>query len=189
MFQDFGDLLSMRKHVAAKALITFENATAEQLAVNFVWLLCKYGDDDPDMLVYLVDKGCPFILKKQGDHTCLSIAAKKGKHKIVKKLLDLGVDANEKNHYGCTSLQCIEKNNEGTRLCAMHLLDAGAAAAPNTIIAQWISDLANQRKATHTLVILLLGLQKCCSTVLAHNGKDVLRMIARVIWSHRSINH
>jgi ankyrin repeat protein len=64
----------------------------------------SYGNDDPDMIIYLIDHGVP-ILNTYGEQQALLSLISKGQCDIVKTLIDLGLKTDGRGHRGKTALQ------------------------------------------------------------------------------------
>lgn len=189
VLRKFSLALQTRKYEKAKALVSnnIKCITHERHQVNFMWMACRLSATDcPDLVTHLVSLDAPLLLKVQGGHTCLSIAAILGKHRMVRKLLDFGVDPDTISGNDRTTLDEMinrDRTKPGLQRCVMHVIDAGAKKFDRT--ENWVLKLRDHRLGMRTCVITLLGLQRCGSSVLGHNGRDVLRLIGRVVWSNR----
>lgn len=184
----FKSYLKNDKREEAKALVNRDNATFEYNAVNFVWLTCYLGcGDDPDLITHLVEMGAPLLLTNNGDFTCLSAATFKKKPKIVRKLLDLGVDPDTKNASNDTTLDRCGMWDVSLEVqkSVLHIIDAGASVSRYKH-ANWVIALWDRRLRVRSQAVAILGLQQCGSRVIGFNGKDVLRVIGRAVWGERS---
>lgn len=161
--------------------------------------VCRYGPDDPTIIQYFLGLGAPL-------YTCWSTrpfykasiyyAAFNGNVKQIQELVRVGVsvDFNDRK----TVLSCVLKklwngsfyNNEDLVRSAICLIDLGAKYVPLSEEFMWIQEFVESKHATQHACIIILGLQRCCrnDNVLQGNGKDILRVIARCLWSLRGFN-
>lgn len=133
------------------------------------------------------------MLQCAGEDSCLSVAAKKGKYRLVRTLLDLGVSANIENAQHVTTLGAlrgIAMPEKKQSIAASYILNAGGRMSftytPSKYTSRrWVHELENHHKEVRLQTIIMLGLHRCGSISIGCNGKDVLRVIGRVIWSAR----
>lgn len=107
--------------------------------------------------------------------------------KCIRALLDLGTNPNRKNEHGisvmdmCTRMDLEEYDTYHLQaLCV--LIDAGAPLSDG--LPQSLSDFVVRREASRAASLIVLGLNRCdCDC--GGNGRDVLRVISRCVWSTR----
>lgn len=170
----------------AKRLVTRENVhQRDDDDGGVVWHLCNQGPDDPELLYHFVAMGAS--LEMSTDENVRSPqdpAAAYKKPKILRALLDLGVPPNVKA-FGHTPFERALENNNF--VCACVLLDAGATATIRfgTQIGRRLHGFITNRNKARDASIAILSLLKCRSHIITGNGKDVLRIVARCVWSQR----
>lgn len=167
--------------VTVKNLITKENVTTVFGGHCVLTYVCWYGPDDPDILLYCVGLGAS-VQRHVGNKAPIHFAAQSGKCKLVRTLIDLGVSVNQETQTGSTVLDfTLLRSNRCTEL----VLDAGGVQTSVVNLPQWAKNFINQRKQHRTNALILIGLKQCRSKTIGFNGKDVMRVIARCIWSMR----
>lgn len=181
--------LSIRSGDVQGAMKLVTPATANLLDEHgrgFVEHFCYRGvDDDPTILHLLFKNGAVLSLGNEKREHPVFEAARKGKTKILRALLDHGVDVNMLNNVGETILDvsqgwtsCVIWDAGGKNMCRYWV---GSAWEVN------LRKFENIRAQLRMAAICILGLARANSSVLGpHNGCDVLRMIARCVWSTRA---
>lgn len=116
---------------------------------------------------------------------------------MMRVLLDFGVAADEVSgtwHSTPLHTALASREWEGARM----LLDAGAQLrnASSTIkkvselpprIVEMAETFVAARENTRAGCIVILGLRRANAATIGNNGNDVLRMVARCLWSTRGI--
>lgn len=174
----------------AKQQVTVRNANIlDGRGFGILWYVCAHGPDDPALFQYFVGLvgslfgGC-------GDDvatTPLHKAANAGKPKILRAILDLNiicVDA-KTNYNQRTPLYWAVINYKFD--CARLLIDAGASPHHLPLQSECVMKFVAARHDARLVSIIVLALQRCAarSFTQSGNGKDVLRMVARCVWSTR----
>lgn len=201
-FFAFNKCLEKGNFVGAKQLVCPENGNQidpmTQRSVLSLYCIMNDAPDDPDIIHYFVHCGAPIrdvpCEEKAWLHP-IHYAAINNKPKFARALLDHGAEVNmPSNEVGCTALFWAIRHQSWT--CAKVLIDAGALYYDFQIVASCVNgakpldQFIVTREQTRSVAIVVLGLHSCGSgTVIgSHNGKDVLRMIARCVWGTRGHN-
>lgn len=147
-------------------------------------IFCSYAKDDLVLLSQLVSLGVSFMFQvsKNRWNAPIHFAAKNNKVKIVRALIDMDkVNVNMGNGGNYTPLRFALNNANVAKI----LLDAGAHYDKNA--PQWVRDFMLRREKTRLVCIVVLGQLLCRGSIVLQsgNGRDVLRMVARCIWSTR----
>lgn len=157
---------------------------------SVVHYACKYGPDDPRALYYFASIGIRGDLMENANQSFwapIHRAAMHGQFQLVKALVQLGVSVNllDCGRTPLDSMMVMEKlHNADMKMC-MYLLDIGATSSHPIDDCKLVVFVSN-REATRNASIIVLGLHRCrCTKALKGNGKDVLLMIARCLWSIR----
>lgn len=172
---------------AALSLVTKENARS--LDINGFGVMvsfCANGPDNPEMLRRLMDLGVPLHDKRTPTPIFEAVAS--NKTKLVRFLLDIGTHVDTRSNDGNTALDYALMLPVGKE-CVRLLLDAGANIQKlHNGIPQWAHEFIETRKKVRDAAIVVLGVLRCCGAnakMLCGNGKDVLCVIARGVWSTR----
>lgn len=174
------DITLFDDHLKNKAIDEAKKiASASPRACGELWHFCLCGSENQTMLAALV--------KRSG--LDLQAHAQRGaplnKPAIVRKLLDLGMDVNYTTSMGLSPLfvALCHKQVPVARI----LLDAGGTCGMYDMGRRsYIDDFFWYRLSTRNAAVAILCLQRCGARVLGnHNGPDILRMIARCVWSMR----
>lgn len=189
---DFGlleDLFKRHNIKEIKRIVNCHNVNdVNHSGAGVALYACKYGHDDPEALLYFASIGIQQTLLENasfGFWAPIHRAAIDDKMHLVRSLVRLGVPINlydsSRTPLDAMFEQVIKYN---VKSC-IELVDMGAKTYfPH----EWIHDFTKQRQRTRHASIIVLGLQRCFPNTLQGNGKDVLRMIARCLWSLRGIN-
>lgn len=186
MFGSLWNLFYTNDVALIKSSINHENVNhsdEEYMRGSVLWHLCYFGPDDPELLRYFVGLGVHIPIDT------IHAAAKYDRPKLVRELINLGSDVNAlETHSSQTPLEkaLVYRASDTPRV----LLDAGAqwkeflARNSDTNWSAWLA----AREQFRTCSLAVLGLQRCGSRVIGcRNGVDVLRIVARCIWSLRGI--
>lgn len=175
---------------AIKRIVTCRNVNdVDKNFAGVVHYACLFGTDDPSALFYFASIGIHKGLlenQNEGFFAPLHRCAMHGKFQLVKALVQLGVSVNLRDS-GKTPLDCLLSLQVGETKMCMQLLDMGATSSflvddDDNLLCAFV----HHREATRQASIIVLGLHRCCCPeTLQHNGKDVLSMIARCLWSMR----
>lgn len=189
--------LERRELEHAKALVTSHNVQdRDARGYDVLCYVCEYGSDDPDLLRHFMKLGVSPIHEQTIGKRSQSVhsAAATNKPKMLRVLLD---EAQTRNHLGSSEsifspldfaigLSCgIKQQYRETKLvCAKMLLDAGART---TDMPEWVYAYLVRRACARAATKAFLQVAKRGSRVLIDtcNGKDVLRLVARYVWSMR----
>lgn len=194
VFKPFALYLQQGRIEEAKKLITSANIhelhECGGLERRFGVLrhVANYGPDDPELIRHFVAMGAVGWIES------MFAAAQQGKVKVVQMFLGLGVSIHSLDYRKRTLL--LKALYGGHFKCAKILLDAGADLCASeeyinrlpkwqhkkhaNIIPQWAYRFVIARtKARHACVIILM--RRCCCGV----NRDVMRIIARCVWSTR----
>lgn len=206
VFDVFAKLLENGDINGARHLFAYPSATLKGVQGHGVLThVCEFGPDDPDLLRHFIEMGA--TLELDSSHIRggpIHSAAATNKPKMLRMLLDLGTPANLfsyrytplDNTFGFNSgelanafafklLICYEES----RMCAKILLDAGAQLSEcKRDVPQWVHEYVSTRKKTRAASIAILGLLVCKSSVISCVGRDILRVLARCVWSMRGLN-
>lgn len=193
-FDAFVEHLQVNDIDAAKALVTSTNAQArDKNGYGVLWYMCTNGLlDDHDPLYHFVALGSTLELDSAGKYSSpLYRTAVLGRPRLMRALLDLGTPVDILNKYGRTTLYAALAHNYVD--CVWLLLDAGAQLdlvkeREDFKIPAWARDFVSKREKTRKSSVVILGLLHCKSKVTGKNGRDVLRMVARCMWSLRGVN-
>lgn len=188
------DVEGVKRHVTRHNVNNVN--TSEVGVVSYV---CSYGVDDRDELImYFVELGISHHLLENITSYfwgTMHRAAIRSKTNIMKALINLGVpvDSNGKNKKSTplfhALLSHMYPNTNEKKKTVIFLLDHGAnpdLIEEKELLPQYARDFINHRQTTRHASIIILGLHRCYNgrkNVLQHNGKDVLSMIARCLWS------
>lgn len=124
--------------------------------------------------------------------TALHIVGHYGTLDVFRLLLDAGSVMEKMDHAGRTPLYWAFC--EDRRKIAELLLDRGAQLEGVKLdgllnsIPEWAISFALRRAACRLSSRAVLQLARRCSRVIGGNGKDVLRLISRLIWGSRRCN-
>lgn len=186
---DFGEFRSFLRNGdidAAKRLLTPATAQArDRDGRGVLWYLCSFGSDDADLLYHFLELGATLELDNSRKRPSpLHAAAWRGNFRQLHTLLDLGIPANIFDGNRNTPLHY----SLGRKKCSRLLLDRGAKLSllkKDLNIPDWAIDFVLKREKTRKTSVAILGLLKCNSEVTRKNGKDVLCMVAKCVWSSR----
>lgn len=190
-FHALRNLLDDNNVEALKQLVTTTNTNEkDEDNEGIIMRLCRcFEYDDPDLLHLFIARGAS--LDAYGFYSPLHIATHNDKPMLVRALLDVGlfVLLNTHDYDKDTPLDCALRLQQSKR-CARELVDAGAK--PNNctklfLASEWLQTFIAKRENARTAAIIFLGLLRCNSGVLrsSKNGRDVLLIVARCIWSKR----
>lgn len=186
-FADVHHLLLVDQIVSLKQLIISEpaivktrNAGGATLVDN---ILSFQQKDDPELLHFVLD------MEPEMDVDVLERAFASNKPNMLRALIDRGF---MKTHKWKTEfvLNQVLCHNHWWR-CVKVILDAGAT---NTIdvCKVWcgrnaiVEPFLNAREKARHVACVMLYVAKTKTKTLCGNGKDVMRMIARVVWESRA---
>lgn len=173
---------------AIKQMIVAENVNFHDDGDNILTFMCMFGPDDVALFRHFVALGAQPQQDEMGSLTLLA-AATNGKPRILRELLDT-----DENASGFTRMpelltclldsRCfiVDDNVIPFNECDRIMVDAGAQPDAKTPL--WLREFATYREAARSASIVILGLLQRCGS-LSGNGKDVLRIIARCVWSTR----
>lgn len=183
---DFGLLIRVlvNKNVEdVKQYITPVNVhDVDEEGDEVAWYIFNYGPDDPSLVSYLVECGY-----HANENKMVLRAIRSNKPKILRALLD-DYSVSPKNDWLETAI--LYHNTHIIRV----LIDAGVSVTVPVTSHSWsiqypefINRFITKRNHTRTISVIVIGLKTLCarSDALQGNGKDVLVMIARCIWSTR----
>lgn len=195
-FDAFVELLEKNDIVGAKAMIDTGNVlSTDRKGDGIVAILCWDGPDDPELLRHFVALGAPLEIQKNMRSfriSSLHYAAAQNKPKLIRSLLDIaGADCvNVLDPYGRTPLR--QSFNSAFVECGKVLIDAGADLfiVGSMYRREWVSEFVASREEARSASVVVLGLLRCSGAhkSLCGNGKDVIRIVARCIWSTRGHN-
>lgn len=175
-----------------KQLVTKENvALWHHTGPFFDYLMLLNDDHVLDMIDHCVAIGC----FKEYCANCVSCAPIHAailgdcKPPVIRKLLDYGVDVNMKNKYGNRPLDLYLDDNgfhdDADKQTIRMLIDAGGKTDKKRLGPPHPSMVfVAQRDASRSAALIVLGLNRCDCDCWG-NGRDVLRVIARCVWSLR----
>lgn len=183
-----------RNIVQALSCVTHENVMNLDPQGDCVLVyLCWVGPDDPDLLRHFIKLGASLSASK--GFTPFQMAARENKPKLLRALLDYSDAANYMNlrtthHYTSPIEFCC--NGQDKIECAKILIDAGAKLPKQkhigVVLDVVLQNFIETRRTTRSAAIMILGLKRCRSSVLGGgNGGDILRVIARCVWSTRGL--
>lgn len=189
---DLIEYLRKRDIDGVKQLITHENVNDNWYhKENAIWIVCLYGCDreDASLLRYFLEK-----YPHASTRRLLHLAAYNDKPNMIRELIQLGVNIDERNCAGHTALHSAVCPRHRSQQCARLLLDAGAAYDPHSSFCDycrpdtlhfpnWLTEFVETRNATRKAATVVLGLYRCCRR--RGTNKDVLRIVARCVWSTR----
>lgn len=163
-----------------------------RIDANSIFLLtqiCRENVINYDLLHHalsLID--VPRVCKRVGLSRQLQAVCKTNANaKCVRLFIDHGYPVDTINAYGETPLFCALYNS--AYACAVVLLDAGAKPGMRNVkgtqIPKWAHRFVAARINARAAAIAVLCLTRVGSRVVGNNGRDVLRIIARCVWSTR----
>lgn len=168
-------------------------------AVGYVCMPDAIGDDTADLIKYFVHLGMQRnnIENVTRTYWCpIHRAASNGKKEIVRALVQSGVSVDfiDAGRTPLCHLFAERHSNTLSRKMIIFLLDLGAdpllarfVQDPITL-PQYAYDFIQHRGETRLATIIVLGLRRTSKSVLeSGNGKDVLCLIARCLWSLRGV--
>lgn len=183
-FDAFSSHLYERNVDDAKLMIANNTDVSDVHGDGLVWYICAYGPNDPDLLKFCVEEHGSESLRigtitKFGSP--IHQAARWRKPKLVRTLLDFGVPVDHADSRSGTPLRCAMLNydNESIKI----LLDAGAQLShiADDVVPYWVHVFLLHRTNARNTVYSLL----CVAKILGGEEKDVMRIIARCVWSTR----
>lgn len=175
----------------AKSIITKDNIFDRDSHGDCVLVyLCWLGPDDPDLLYHFLHLAGEFPFNKIGYFSPAQMAARENKPKLLRALLDVNIEYINytSSWHGATPFQYCYLTDQDTRgfECVRVLVDAGAKLPDPDGIGPILQIFITKRIETRSAAIAILCLKCCRSSVLSGgNGGDVLRVIARCVWSTR----
>lgn len=155
----------------------------------FRWICGNEVVDDPDFVSQFVEMGIP--LMDESRWHALHYAALFHKPSLMRYFLDLAPECvNSRTNTGRTIMD-ISLSQSFYKVIPL-LVDRGAKRGNETMLiiqkqAHLLEQLQQARKFARTRAVIVCGLLRCRACVIRGNGMDVLRMIARCIWSHRGL--
>lgn len=172
-----------------KQLVTSENVMfRDYMGDGVLSYICMYYKvDDGDVIRYFVQQGATLELDSHKRRwSPLHKAACRGRGKMTRALIDLGIPVDIHTEYNQTPLMrtyFYDSNFESAKV----LIDAGANLSVfNDELAGWVKEFVATREQTRAAAVIVLALQRCRSAVVGcGNGRDVLKMVARCVWSTR----
>lgn len=184
----------------AKWRITHKNASERDPANRGVaWYLCAYGPDRPDLLVRFMKMGAElnieFECEKAVNGSSLHQAAMHNKPKLVRAILNLGVCKgmfSRGSDHWCSKVFLDAANRIGKYAFSCQgphcVLEECSSVHSQLHWSVLIKKFLAIRECVCEASIVILGLQKSRSQVVEQsgNGVDVLRIIARCVWSTRT---
>lgn len=153
----------------------------------FRWI-CSEGPDDPEIISYFI--GLDVNLMDESGWHAIHYAALFGKPNLVLYLLN--------NVPECAKLTasvvgrsvldiCLYKQ----MICCFAVLIDRGVTIHGYHVSDWATDFLKQlQEARHFArrrAVIVCGLLRCRACVMRGNGVDILRMIARCIWSYRGL--
>lgn len=194
MFEAFRWLLHEGKFDKVLKLATDIVKLRDEDDDGVIWYVCAYApdvDESVQLIHKLVALGAALEIKPKTSfysrRNPIHVVCWKEKPKLLHTLIELGSPIELRCGNGWTALhhaisvQSVE--------CVKILLDAGAqlSLCVSNFVPTWVTTLAEKRTRIRNVSIVLLGMIKISSTSLCGNGRDVLRMIARCVWSMRAL--
>ena len=182
-----------------KELITPENVNFVFDDCNHLWgtplfLLTRLRHDEKAIscVEFLLSMGANVNWSFHEGDTALFNTTVPG---VARLLIKAGSDINSKNSHGLTPLEDIYQRpdvdsdeiyyEQADFELAKCFIDLGAHISDNEC-PQWIKSLDRRRKLCKTMVITVLGIRRFRkSPVIGSNGRDVMGLIAKDIWSTR----
>lgn len=181
-FKTFNNHLENNDVEAAKRMVTIENANIRTPAgYNVLSFVCAHGPDDPELLHHCLSLGA--VMCKDTCVDCVSVrdcwsplhfASNKGKQKLVRAIIDFGVNVNICDHHGAGPIQYAHPR------CILQLLDAGAKLKEKHT-PQFAQTFLDSRIRARSAAIAILVLPRYSII----GSKDVFRIIARCVWETR----
>lgn len=198
---DFSWLYEPQDHGGVRSIITQDNVReCDSNGCGVVWHMCRspFFPDDAKTLTYFIKLGASYFINVQ-DAACrvivepIHLAARTGKKNMLRVLLDLGIPVDTPSFCVRNTPLFYAVNSDRGRDCARLLLDAGAnldLVHNNIKIPTWVGKfVANRYSARNaSIAILYLHSDAKATKSLCGNGRDMLRMIARCVWSTRGHN-
>lgn len=176
------DIDAIKRHVTPETALIKDDCNC-----NFMWYFFVYGWDNIELLHYFLDCG-EVVTQPLDSYWSLQKALIRGMFQVFYELLfRLKIDVNYV-HLGYTSLDDIRRRYGGSIWQQKILLDVGARYVREPP-EDWAQTFLAQREQSRMNAVLILGFKQCGSKVLGANGRDVLRMIGRCIWSIRGHCH
>lgn len=169
----------------ALRIVTRENILSRDRSGDGVLVyLCRKGPDDPSLVRHFVGLGAETSALGIG-WSPLQIAANYHKPKLLRALLDVNIkDVNVVTQF--RSAQILYFSPKQHCECIRILVDAGSEIPAYLNV--FLHEFVTKRNETRTAAIMILGLKRCRSRVIGKsNGGDVLRLIARAVWSTRGL--
>lgn len=187
-FATLKDLLEKHDVGAIKLFVTsnpliVRNEDGEPIA-NIV---CEYmRDDDPELLLFFVALGVRFGKAQRGSGVTPMHILTKYKPRSLRALIDLGFTFVVADGGGQTPLEwaCVYRAVS----CVWELLDAGARFDQTDFLRvppNWAFDMETKRDDVRKKAIICLGLPRVSKQQTRNGIKDVVRIIARCVWSAR----
>lgn len=204
-FDEFIDCLSRGEVAKAAKMVTTRNVNCRShLNFGVVLLLCRFGPDDPELLRHFAYLGASLEMVKRSS-TSLHWATTHNKPKLVRALLDLGANVNTRNSWGLSALQWCRQDDQ---TCSILLLDAGAEIPFCPAMHKYQCFMTTREKARSASIAILClhrlfsksmttrKKARSASVAILHRRhqqlfsktKDVLRVVARCVWSTRGLN-
>jgi hypothetical protein len=178
-FDKFGQALSTKQYDVAKRMVTPANAKTRGV-ISYV---CAHlTEDDPELLQYFIQMGATLEFDN-----VLHLAAANNKPRILRALLDAGLDADKLNcsEETALNLSLFYENYQ----CARILIDAGADVSmvnPDLYFKKiWANEFNLARYRARAASVAVLCVPHASRTVRAR--RDVFRIIARCVWSTRGL--
>lgn len=137
---------------------------------------------------WLIGNGADINAANSENWNALHLSLWRDHIEITKLLLRAGADVLALPN-GYTNLidMCVSRN---ARQCGMLLMDHGVIPGSCAERAIWVANFLSGRKRCLHVTILLLGIQKLRHPkVMGNNGRDAIRIIAKMNWMSRFSFH
>jgi hypothetical protein len=152
---------------------------------------CYYGQ--LDCIKYCIEMGANVDARTVYGSTSLHIASSDGSVNVATVLLDAGAMVDARNNFGSTPLYCDLQSLFPNHVAVAQLLVDRGAKVSNVIldkfvqaIPDWITAFIESRSNCRIVAIAIIGIHKYHrTTVTCNNDINVLRLIAKHIWSMR----
>jgi hypothetical protein len=136
-----------------------------------------------DCVNYAIEIGANVNTRNAYGYTPLHIASLHENANVVRVLLDTGAIVDVTNNFGRTPL-CYAIDNKHVDIARL-LIDRGANFIV-PIVSDWVTTFVESRSNCRCASIVVIGIHKYrCTTLTGNNDINVLRLIAKHIWSTR----
>lgn len=189
-FLKFANCLKYNDIDAAKQLVTCLNVNDRAPHIDVIDCICSDGPDNPALLRYFMDLG--YVFKHESllfSSSPLYVAATHCKPNLLRALIDMRKPEQFVLDAALGFALLDDDRYHKNRLCACILVDAGARRDETKwrylLSSDWVYDFATARKNARTASLIVLSIKRLHSGIIGINANDVLRIIARCIWSTR----